>query len=65
MWLGSGIAVAVATALIGPLAWELPYSAGAALNSKKKKKKKKRKKKSLEGRKVGEHGVVNAWNIFQ
>ena len=31
-WLGSGIAVAVA--LIGPMAWELPYPVGAALESK-------------------------------
>ena len=34
-WLGPGIAVAVhrlaATALNGPLAWELPYATGAAL----------------------------------
>ena len=29
-----------AAALIQPLAWEPPYAAGAALNSKKKKKKK-------------------------
>ena len=29
------------TALIRPLAWELPYDVGAALKSKKKKKKKK------------------------
>ena len=38
MWLGSGIAVAVAgllaMALIHPLAWELPYAAGAALKRK-------------------------------
>ena len=41
-WLGSGIAVAVvrpvATALIRPLAWELPYAAGAALKRQKTKK---------------------------
>ena len=30
----------VATALIQPLAWELPYTAGSALKCKKKKKKK-------------------------
>ena len=34
-----------AAALIGPLAWELPYATGAALKSKKKKKKKRRRKK--------------------
>ena len=40
-WLGSCVAVAVAvarsvaTALIRPLAWELPYAAGVALKSKK------------------------------
>ena len=32
--------MAVATALIQPLAWELPYAEGTALKSKKKKKKK-------------------------
>ena len=31
----------VATAPIGPLAWELPYAAGVALKRQKKKKKKK------------------------
>ena len=40
--LGSQVAVAVAraaaVALIGPLAWEPPYAAGAALKSQKKKK---------------------------
>ena len=41
MWLRSGVAVAqeAAAALIQPLAWELPYAAGAALKRKKKKKK--------------------------
>ena len=34
----------VATAPIGPLAWELPYAAGAAQEMAKKDKKKKRKK---------------------
>ena len=33
-----------ATALIRPLAWELPYATGTAPKSKKKKKKKKKKK---------------------
>ena len=36
MWLGSGVAVAVAP--IGPLAWEPPYAVGVALKSKKKQK---------------------------
>ena len=38
MWLGSGVAVAVASvaAPIPPLAWELPYVAGAATKRKKK-----------------------------
>ena len=48
MWLRSGVAMAVveitAAALICPLAWELPYAAGADLGKKKKKKKKERKK---------------------
>ena len=38
LWLWHGL---VATAPIGPLAWEPPYVAGVALKSKKKKKKKK------------------------
>ena len=42
MWLGSGIAVAVAqasaVALIQPLAWEWPYATGAALKKTKDKK---------------------------
>ena len=33
-----------ATALLGHLAWETPYAAGAALKRPKKKKKRKRKK---------------------
>ena len=41
MWFGSCIAVAVvkasAVALIGPLAWELPYAAGEDIKRKKKK----------------------------
>ena len=36
-WLGSSVAVAVAVALIGPLAWEPPCVAGAALKKQKKK----------------------------
>ena len=40
-----------ATALIRPLAWELPYVMSAALKSKKKKKKKRKaKKKERESR---------------
>ena len=38
VWLGSYMAVAVAVALIRPLAWELPYAAGKAKKKKKKKK---------------------------
>ena len=47
MWLGSRIAVAVAgaTAPIGPLAWEPPYAAGAAQEIAKRPKKKKKKEK--------------------
>ena len=52
MWLGYCIAVAMAqaAALIRPLAWELPYNAGAASLQKKKEKKKekKRNKKGIE-----------------
>ena len=45
MWLGYCIAVAMAqaAALIRPLAWELPYNAGAASLQKKKEKNKKKK----------------------
>ena len=46
-WLWRGPADA---ALIGPLAWELPYTAGAAL--KKQKKKKRRRKRRRRRRKV-------------
>ena len=35
-----GSHIAVAVALIGPIAWELPYAVRAALKKKKKKKKK-------------------------
>jgi len=35
----------IATAPIGPLAWELPYAAGMALEKAKRPKKKKKKKK--------------------
>ena len=42
------MAVAVAIALNRPLAWELPYAAGAAKKRQKKKKKKERKKKKQQ-----------------
>ena len=50
-----------ATALIGPLAWEVPYAAGAALRrqkTKKKKKKKKRKKEKRKRKKIAESGAL-------
>ena len=37
----------MAAALIRPLAWELPYAAGATLKKKKKKKKKKKQERLL------------------
>ena len=37
----------VATALIGPLAWEPPYAVGMALEKAKRQKDKKKKKKEL------------------
>ena len=46
MPLGSGVDVAVVSALIRPLAWELPYVAGTVLRGREKKKKGK-----MEGRK--------------
>ena len=42
LWLWLWLAAAVP---VGPLAWELPYAAGAALKSQKKKKKEKKRKK--------------------
>ena len=39
----------VATALVGPLAWESPYATGVALERQKDKKKKKKKKKDITG----------------
>ena len=53
MWLGSSIAVVVAgsvasaTASIRPLAWKLPYAAGAAFKRKIKKEERKRRKPGL------------------
>ena len=47
MWLRSGVAVALATALIRPLAWEPPYAVGAAQEIAKRQKKKKKKKEIL------------------
>ena len=54
--LGSGVAVALAVvvtaaALIGPLAWELPYATGAVLKGKKEKKKKRERERDREGKK--------------
>ena len=45
LWLWCSLAAA---ALIQPLAWELPYAAGAALK-RKKKKKKKRERETIKG----------------
>ena len=42
LWVWCGLAAA---ALIGTLAWELPYAVGVALRRQKKKKKKKKKRK--------------------
>ena len=39
----------VATAQIGPLAWEPPYAVGVALEKAKRQKKKKRKKEKKRG----------------
>ena len=44
MWLGAGVAVAMAMlALIRPLAWELPYAASTALKRQKTKQTNKQK----------------------
>ena len=45
---GSG----VATALVGPLAWEPPYATGAAQEMAKKTKKKKKKERKKERKKL-------------
>ena len=46
--LGSGVAEAVATALLGPLDWELACAAGVALKRQNTNQKKKNKKKKLQ-----------------
>ena len=51
----------VATALIQPLAWQPPYAADVALESKKKKKKKKKKKRKEKKKKKG---VFPSLHIF-
>ena len=55
-WLRSGIAVAVLVAAvpIQPLAWELPYAAGADLERKQKFKKKVKTRRSHRGSVVNE-----------
>ena len=66
MWLRSHIAVAVAAAtalMIQPLAWELPYVAGAALKKQKKKKERKKKKENFQlsgnlNRMYGHHDII-------
>ena len=45
LWLWLGLA---ATALIPPLAWELPYPTGVVLKRQKKKTKKKQKNKPIQ-----------------
>ena len=45
MQFGSCVAVALAAAPIGPLAWEPPYAVGVALEKTKKKPKQTNKKK--------------------
>ena len=59
MWLGSGVAVAVA--LIWPLPWELPYAAGGAL---KKKKKKEWPEAWREGPYIGCYLAPALWHFF-
>ena len=49
LWLWRRLA---AVALIRPLAWDPPYTAGAALKKAKKKKKKKKKKKERKKKKL-------------
>ena len=64
LWLGHRL---VATALIGPLAWEPPYAAGAALQRQKNKKEREKKRKkgyvpsSQETKQVRIHGGFLAW----
>ena len=48
----------VATALIGPLAWETPYAAGAAQEMAKRQKKKKKQKK--QNKKIPKNKIQEA-----
>ena len=50
-----------ATALIRPLAWELPYAVGVALK-KQKTKKKKKKKKEKKNEVIGEFPLWHSRN---
>ena len=50
----------VATAPMGPLAWELPYATGMALEKTKKKKKKKEKKSFIEVLLIYDVPIVSA-----
>ena len=52
-WLRSGIAAAMVSTSIWPLAWEVPYAACAVLKSKKIKNKFKKIKKGISIRRVG------------
>ena len=53
----------VATAPIGPLAWEPPYAAGAALKRQRKKKKKKEAAPAAAGRGVTEKKKKTKHNV--
>ena len=49
-----------ATDLIQPLAWELPYTTGAALTRQKRQKKKKKNKKKKKKKKAHQSGLLKA-----
>ena len=55
----------VATAAIGPLAWEPPYAAGAAQERAKKKKKKKKRERERERKQRKADGCVSAMDRGQ
>ena len=54
LWLWGGLA---ATALILPVAWELPYAVDAALKNKKKKKKERERERASEQERARESRV--------
>ena len=67
MWLGSGVAVAVAWASsysrIRPLAWEPPYASGVALKDKKERRKERKKKKERKTERKTERQTERKYSL--